>query len=49
MNIAGVEVDAIWVLMVVCIAIVAISLVGLCRACLIERHYYRTRGDVRHT
>ncbi len=49
MTIAGFEIDAIYVVMIACILVVAISLVGLCRACLIEHHYYRTRGRVHHT
>ena len=44
MTIAGFEVDAIYVVMIACIVVVAVSLIGLCRACLMERHYYRTRG-----
>ncbi len=44
MTIAGFGVDAIYVVMIVCIVVVAVSLIGLCRACLMERHYYRTRG-----
>ena len=46
MTLAGFEIDAIWIIMIACIAIVGVSLVGLCRACLMERHYYRTRGQV---
>ena len=41
--IAGIEIDGIYVVMIACILVVAITLVGLCRACL-EHHYYRTRG-----
>jgi hypothetical protein len=49
MTLAGLEIDAIWIIMIACIIVVAVSLAGLCRACLIERHYYRTRGRVHHT
>jgi hypothetical protein len=49
MTIAGFEIDAIYLAMTVSILVVAASLVGLCRACLLERHYYHTRGRVRHT
>ena len=41
MTLAGFEIDAIWIIMIACIAIVAVSLAGLCRACLRERRYYR--------
>jgi hypothetical protein len=44
MTIAGIEIGAIYVVMIACIFVVAITLVGLCRACLMEHHYYRTRG-----
>lgn len=44
MTITGLEIDAVWVVMVVCIIVVGVSLVGLCRACLLERRYYRTWG-----
>jgi len=44
MTIAGIEVGAIYVMMIVCILVVAITLVGLCRATLMEHRYYRTRG-----
>jgi hypothetical protein len=42
--IAGIEIDAIYVVMIVSILVVGITLVGLCRATLMEHHYYRTRG-----
>jgi cell division protein FtsL len=44
MTIAGIEVDAIYVVMIVSILVVAVSLVGLCRASFMEHRYYRTRG-----
>jgi hypothetical protein len=37
------------VIMIVCIAVVSVSLFGLCRACVLEHRYYRTRGRVRHS
>jgi len=49
MKFAGIEIDAIWVIMVVSIAVVAVSLLGLCRACVLERRYYNTHGRVRHS
>jgi hypothetical protein len=49
MTIAGFEVDAIYVVMIACIFVVAISLFGLCRACFLEHRYYRTRGRVYHS
>ena len=49
MTIIGLEVDAVYVVMIACIFVVAISLFGLCRACFLERRYYRTRGRVHHT
>jgi hypothetical protein len=49
MTFMALEVDAIWVIMIVCIAVVAISLFGLCRATLLEHRYYKARGRVRHS
>jgi len=49
MTFMGLEVDAIWVIMIVCIAVVAVSLLGLCRATFLEHRYYKTRGRVRHS
>lgn len=49
MTFMALEVDAIWVIMIVCIAVVAVSLLGLCRVCFLEHRYYHTRGRVRHT
>ena len=48
MTFMGLEIDAIWVVMVACILVVGISLLGLCRACLLEHRYHRTHGWVRH-
>jgi hypothetical protein len=47
MTFMGLEVDVIWVVMIACIAVVSVSLFGLCRACILEHRYYRTRGRVR--
>ena len=44
MTIAGIEIDAIYLVMIACILVVAITLVGLCRASFMEHRYYRTRG-----
>jgi hypothetical protein len=49
MTVMGFEIDAIWVIMIVCIAVAAVSLFGLCRATFLEHRYYRTRGRVRHS
>ena len=49
MTFMALEVDAIWVIMIVCIAVAAISLFGLCRATLLEHRYYKARGRVRHS
>jgi hypothetical protein len=49
MTFLGLETNAIWVIMIVCIAVVSVSLFGLCRACVLEHRYYRTRGRVRHS
>jgi len=49
MTFMGFEIDAIWVIMIVCIAVVAVSLFGLCRATFLEHRYYQTRGRVRHS
>jgi hypothetical protein len=49
MTFMGLEIDAIWVIMIVCIAVVAVSLVGLCRATFLEHWHYRTRGRARHS
>lgn len=49
MTFAGLAVDAIWVIMIVSIAVAAVSLLGLCRACFLEHRYYHMRGRVRHS
>ena len=49
MTIAGIEIGAIYVVMIACILVVAISLVGLCRASFMEHRYYRTRGRWHNT
>ena len=48
-TIAGFEIDAIYVMMIACILVVAVSLIGLCRASLMEHRYYRTRGRWHNT
>ncbi|HZL64504.1 MAG TPA: hypothetical protein VFD50_06130 [Thermoleophilia bacterium] len=49
MTIAGIEIGAIYVVMIACILVVALSLVGLCRASFMEHRYYRTRGRWHNT
>jgi len=49
MTLLGLEIDAIWMIMIVCIIVVAVSLLGLCRACFLEHRYYRTRGRLRQS
>jgi len=48
MTFIGFEIDAIWVIMLVCIAVMAVSLLGLCRACILEHRDHLTRGRARH-
>jgi hypothetical protein len=49
MTIAGFEIDAIYLAMTVSILVVAASLVGFCRACLLERRYLPyTRSGASH-
>ena len=49
MTIAGLEIDAIYLVMIASILVVAVSLVGLCRASFMEHRYYRTRGRWHNT
>jgi hypothetical protein len=49
MTFMGFEIDALWVIMIVCIAVVAVSLFGLCRATFLEHRYYKARGRARHS
>jgi hypothetical protein len=49
MTFVGLEIDAIWLIMIACIVVAAVSLVGLCRGVFLEHRYYQTRGWVRHS